>query len=426
MGGEWKNYSFNKAVHINPKVILKKGESYPFVDMKGINPGLRDVSESEHRVITGGGSRFQPYDTLMARITPCLENGKVARYVPSNNNEGPAFGSTEFIVIRGKEGVTDNSFAYYLAQWQEFRQFAISQMTGSSGRQRVPVESLAAFNVFLPSFSEQQAIAQILGTLDDKIELNRKMNETLEAISETLFKSWFIDFDPVKAKAEGRKLAGMSEEIGALFPDSFQNSELGRIPKGWSICKITEIANVIYGAAFSSAMFNELGNGLPLIRIRDLSRQAPTVYTTQEHPKGYLITPGDLIVGMDGEFRAHIWCGPKSWLNQRVCCFSPKKGIPRSFIHYSLIAPLQYFEKTKTGTTVIHLGKEDIDTIRIVYPPEALLKAFGTTIDAVDSQFVANAQQSRILTSIRDTLLPKLISGELRIKDAEKLVSTIT
>ena len=236
MGSEWRELPFTEAVEINPKVKLKKGEIYPFVDMKAVDPAWRSVTESEKRAFTSGGAKFEPFDTLLARITPCLENGKIGRYVASNGANGPAFGSTEFIVIRGKDGVTDNSFAYYLTKWQEFRQFAISQMTGSSGRQRVPAESLGGFTVPVPDIAEQRAIAHILGSLDDKIELNRRMNETLEAMASALFKSWFIDFDPVidNALAAGHLIpeelqsrAALRESLGDLSACDAQ-AEIGR------------------------------------------------------------------------------------------------------------------------------------------------------------------------------------------------------
>jgi len=159
----WRELPFAEAVEINPRVSMKKGTVYPFVDMRAVEPGRRSVSESMFKQFTGSGSRFMPFDTLMARITPCLENGKITRYVPSQAEYGPAFGSTEFIVIRGRQGVTDNDYAYYLTTWQEFRLFAISQMTGSSGRQRVPVDSLNKFTVSIPiDLAEQRAIAHIL------------------------------------------------------------------------------------------------------------------------------------------------------------------------------------------------------------------------------------------------------------------------
>ena len=178
-GNGWATMPFDQAVEVNPSVPLQRGTVYPFVDMQAVDPGSRSVGFSEMREFTGGGSRFMDGDTLMARITPCLENGKIARFA-APDNEPIGHGSTEFIVIRGKPNVTDNGFAYYLTKWDGVRQYYISQMTGSSGRQRVPMTALSHREVAIPPLKEQKAIAGILGSLDDKIELNRRMNETLE------------------------------------------------------------------------------------------------------------------------------------------------------------------------------------------------------------------------------------------------------
>jgi type I restriction enzyme S subunit len=190
----------------------------------------------------------------MARITPCLENGKIARF---RAKEGARVGhdSTEFIVIRGRDGVTATDYAYYLTQWEEVRNYAIGQMTGTSGRQRVPTDSFRNLDVPVPPIEEQTAIAHILGTLDDKIELNRQMNETLEAMARALFKAWFVDFEPVRAKNVGAQFiapviapASMDtrnpgainrvptqwpQHILDLFPNRLVESELGEIPEGW-------------------------------------------------------------------------------------------------------------------------------------------------------------------------------------------------
>ena len=238
---QWKDMLFSDAVDVNPKVKMKKGECYPFVDMKSIDPSWRDVIESEYRVFTSGGSKFEPYDTLLARITPCLENGKIVRYVPSNELDSPAFGSTEFIVIRGRQGVTENSFAYYLTRWQDFRKFAISQMTGSSGRQRVPVNALCKFNVSIPPMCQQRFIAHVLGSFDDKIELNRKMNETLEAIAQLLFKDWFVDFGPTRAKMAGQE-PYFPPDIWNLFPDKLNHAD---VPDGWEMTSAGEMIEIL-------------------------------------------------------------------------------------------------------------------------------------------------------------------------------------
>lgn len=232
MAGEWRNLQFSEAVLVNPMTSLQRGREYPFVDMGALNPGSRCASPSEWRKFDGGGSRFSAGDTLMARITPCLENGKIARYCGPEDK--PAHGSTEFIVIRGRPGVSDTAFAYYLTKWEGVSGYAISQMTGTSGRQRVPTSAFDHLTVALPPLDEQRAIAHILGTLDDKIELNRRMSETLEAMARALFKAWFVDFEPVRAKMEGRD-PGLPAHLADLFPSRLVESELGEIPEGWEI-----------------------------------------------------------------------------------------------------------------------------------------------------------------------------------------------
>ena len=415
----WRELAFSDAVLVNPSVRLSRGDTYPFVDMASVNGDRKPAMATEQREFKGGGSRFQRGDTLMARITPCLENGKIAQYVPMDS-VGEAHGSTEFVVIRGRPEVSDTDYSYYLTKWDGVRQYAISQMTGTSGRQRVPTEALNHLEIPLPPLEEQRAIAHVLGTLDDKIELNRRMNETLEAMARALFTSWFVDFEPVRAKMDGRwrrdkSLPCLPADLYDLFPDRLVPSQLGDIPEGWEVKALGEFAQVVYGAPFASAKFNEAGDGLPLIRIRDLATHNPTVFTDEQHPNGTLIKPGDIVVGMDGEFRAHIWKGTAAWLNQRVCHFRPHSGTPRSFLFEALIGPLSYFERAKVGTTVIHLGKTDIDSIMLLSPPSELLSPFDSFTEPMVDQIVANAAQNQGLAEQRDVLLPSLVSGEVRV-----------
>ncbi len=271
----------------------------------------------------------------------------------------------------------------------------------------------------LPPLAEQKAIAAVLGALDDKIELNRRMNATLEALARALFQSWFVDFDPVRAKLDGRPPANLDPATAALFPATFDETTAGHIPHGWRVGSIYEIANVIYGAPFASSLFNSEKLGKPLIRIRDLPNESPAVFTTEMHPKGYLLQPGDIAVGMDGEFRAYLWAGVESWLNQRVCVFAPKPGYSAAFVRNSIIAPLAQVEATETATTVIHLGKNDIDRFTVIIPDASVAEAFKRQCQPWYDQIVANKQQSRTLATLRDTLLPKLLSGELSVAERE-------
>jgi type I restriction enzyme S subunit len=312
----------------------------------------------------------------------------------------------------------DERFAYYL-----LKQFDFGSFNSGSAQPSLNRNFLHPVPVDIPPVGEQREIARLLGALDDKIKLNRRMSETLEAIARALFRSWFVDFDPVRAEAETRA-ARLANVLSNAFPSTLGESELGEIPSGWRVSDVYEIAEVVYGTPFKSALFNNQGLGKPLIRIRDLATHQPSVSTPEERPRAYLVQRGDLVVGMDGEFRAHLWLGPEAWLNQRLCCFRPRPGVPRAFVHYSIEQPLAFFERSKTGTTVIHLGKRDIDTFRLVIPTQQAMRAFGELVDPIDARLVLLGRESATLAALRDTLLPKLISGELRVVDAERLAET--
>jgi type I restriction enzyme S subunit len=325
-------------------------------------------------------------------------------------------------------GGVDGGFLYY-ALLAKKRELLGSVEAAGHGTGRLPTDKLQALRIPYVPLPTQCAIASVLSALDEKIELNRRMNETLEAIAQALFKSWFVDFDPV------RVLSGqMSEKAPFLtaeacrkagFPDRFQDSELGEIPEGWRVGSIYEIADVIYGAPFASKLFNANGNGKPLVRIRDLADERPAVWTTEVLPKGYTVGPGEIVVGMDGEFRAYLWGGVDAWLNQRVCVFVPKPGFSAAFVRNSITGPLAQIEATETATTVIHLGKNDIDRFQVVIPEKGVSEAFFRVCQPCYYQIVVNKQQSRTLATLRDVLLPKLLSGELRVQEAESITTKL-
>jgi type I restriction enzyme S subunit len=350
--------------------------------------------------------------------------------------KGNSTGRTSYVTSRMPQFVYSPHLSYwrsldhirlvpgFLRYWSRGNEF-VNQLQGmKASTDMAPYLSLTdqrRLRITLPPASDQKAIAHILGTLDDKIELNRRMNETLEAMARAIFKSWFVDFDPVLAKAEGRD-PGLPKPIADLFPTTFQDSSLGHIPQGWRVDSIYEIANVIYGAPFASSLFNSEKRGTPLIRIRDLADESPAVFTTEVHPKGYLLKPGDIAVGMDGEFRAYLWAGVESWLNQRVCVFAPKPGYSAVFVRNSIFALLAQVEATETATTVIHIGKNDIDRFTVIIPNVPVVEAFKRQCQPWYDRIVANKQQSRTLAALRDALLPKLLAGEIRVVDVEKTI----
>ncbi|HON93912.1 MAG TPA: restriction endonuclease subunit S [Sedimentisphaerales bacterium] len=440
----WSTMPFDQAVQVNPTVCLERGSVYPFVDMQAVDPGSRSVGPSELREFKGGGSRFINGDTLMARITPCLENGKIARYAASKAEE-VGHGSTEFIVIRGRPNVTDNGFAYYLTKWDGVRQYCISQMTGSSGRQRVPTSALSHCEVTIPPLKEQQAIACILGALDDKIELNRRMNRTLEEMARAIFKSWFVDFDPVRAKAAVRRehpkwtdeqvsraaCPKLNPEIAALFPDSFEDSELGKIPKGWRVCPIGEVVQVLGGGTPSTKEPAYWEGGIhPFCTPKDMaSLTDPVLLQTERHltDEGLAkVSSGQLPVGtVLLSSRAPIGYlavaeTPVS-VNQGIIAMVCDAELPNLYVLHWTKANMDRVLAKANGSTFMEISKRNFRPITAVIPPPQVLRCFMQVVDPTHQRVVSSLRQIQHLADLRDSLLPKLISGELRVPDAERI-----
>lgn len=225
------------------------------------------------------------------------------------------------------------------------------------------------------------------------------INHNLQQQVQALFDSWFKRFEP--------------------FSQPKYESELGLIPEGWSVKDIYSISSIIYGAPFSSKLFNDEHKGSPIVRIRDLKTQNTSTYTTEIHPKGYLIQNGDIIVGMDGEFRPYIWGSGEAWLNQRVCVFENKRPKGKVFLFCSIKPLLNLIEQTEVATTVIHIGKQDFDAFRIVMPPIEILNAFDDITAPMYNRIVNNIMENHRLSALRDSLLPRLMSGEINVSEVE-------
>ena len=221
---EWKEYRLGDFMEFNPKIKLAKDTLARKITMDQLIPHCRDIHSWTYEPYSGG-AKFENGDTIMARITPCLENGKHA-YISCLEKDEVAYGSTEYIVIRGRKGISDNAFVYYLSHYPIFKNAAIKSMVGTSGRQRAQVDVLENMTMALPSLPEQKKIASIFSSLDDKIEVNRRINNNLEQQAQALFKSWFVDFEPFKDQP-------------------FVESELGMIPPGWKISTLGELVKVI-------------------------------------------------------------------------------------------------------------------------------------------------------------------------------------
>ena len=243
----------------------------------------------------------------------------------------------------------------------------------------------------IPNMDIQKSIGDFYYTISEKTELNKKINDNLLEQMQALYKSWFVDYRP----------------FGGVMPTS------------WTQTGIYSLANIIYGAPFASKQFNTEGNGKPIIRIRDLKDQQFATYTTEVHPKGYLLHPGDIVVGMDGEFRPYIWGNDEAWLNQRVCVFENKRPNGKAFLYFTIKPLLFAIEQTQVATTVIHIGKKDFDAFEIMLPDTELLDAFDATTTPMVEQIVSNSIENKRLAIMRDALLPKLMSGEIDVSDIQ-------
>jgi type I restriction enzyme S subunit len=414
MAGEWRELPFSEAVLINPPVRLERGKKYPFVDMGALNPGARSAFATEEREFSGGGSRFEHGDTLMARITPCLENGKIARFCALQGS-GVGHGSTEFIVIRGRPSVTYSDFAYYLTLWKGVRGYAISHMTGTSGRQRVPTDCLQHLTVPIPPLPEQRAIAHILGTLDDRIELNRRMSQTLEAMARALFKAWFVDFEPVRAKMEGRwqrgqSLPGLPAHLYDLFPDRLVDWELGEIPEGWEVGTLGDIADVNWGDTKITKTFY-VENGYPAYSAKGQDGYLPY----------YDFNRTGVVVSAIGANSGATWLALGKWscIKNTLRFWATSEDVSTEYLFFATYGNEKWPIR---GSAQPFIAQGDAKAMKILIPQNKLAIKFAEIVRLMIEKKKHNDDESRTLAALRDALLPKLISGEIRVKDAKRFL----
>lgn len=372
-------------------------------------------------------SCLQPGDLLFARRSLVAEGAGKCSIVMEVDE--PTTFESSIIRARPDSNKLHSLFAYYLFNSPHgkyllgtiLRHVAVAGITGSD---------LVRLNVPLPPMSDQRSTAHILGSLDDKIELNRRMNQTLEAMARAIFKSWFVDFDPVHAKAEGRS-TGLPDDIAALFPDSLEDSELGEIPKGWSLRSLYDSAEYINGAAYRNFHFTDEDGALPIVKIAELKNgiTGQTKFTKRELDDKYRIRDGEILLSWSGNpdtsIGTFIWCGGPAWLNQHIFRVLPHLPIEKHFVFFLLkyLRPVfAEIARDKQTTGLGHFTARDMKRLIVVDPPESILTKFNDSVGPMFDRWYGNFFESNTLASLRDTLLPKLISGELRVPDAEKFV----
>ncbi len=269
----------------------------------------------------------------------------------------------------------------------------------------------------MPEISEQRAIAHILGTLDDKIELNRRMNETLEGMARALFQSWFVDFDPVRAKAAGRD-PGLPKDLADLFPDSFEDSELGEIPKGWEVGRIGDIAEHPRRGVQPS----EIVLSTPYIALEHMPRRCIAL-SNWDNADGlesnkFQFKKGEILFGKLRPYFHKVGVAPVDGVcSTDIVVVTPRKECWFGFVlgHISSAPFVEYTNAGSTGTKMPRTSWSEMARYLVVIPPKTVAQAFGLRVQSAVDRIGASIHESRTLAALRDTLLPKLISGELRV-----------
>ena len=427
MASEWKKYKLTDLAELSGGFAFKSGDYAPFGRFILRTLNIRDdgnISKDDAvflpEELCAQYERFElrEHDTLFVMVGATL--GKVG-FVRADDL--PALLNQNMWLIRAKQEIADARFVHYA-----FRNSIIKSLHWASGSAREFLRRDDCRNISIAApqkIEEQRAIAHILGTLDDKIELNRKMNETLEAMTRALFQSWFVDFAPVRAKAEGRD-PGLPADIAALFPDSFENSELGPIPKGWRLLPLPEVIDVNPSRPLRK------GAIAPYLDMANMPTQGHSAdeVVEREFSSGMRFINGDTLVARitpcleNGKtaFVDFLDENQVGWGSTEYIVLRPKPPLPNEFA-YCLARSAVFRDfaiQSMTGSSGRQrVPAEALSHFKIVSPSEPVAELFGSFVEPLFVRAGQVAKESRALAALRDTLLPKLISGELRVKTSQ-------
>ena len=348
----------------------------------------------------------------------------------------------QWAIIRPDLRKLDRGFLRYFLVSPETQTELLSWAGSGGTRNALTKRMIEAFSVRAPQdVREQRAIAHVLGTLDDKIELNRRMNATLEAMARALFRSWFVDFDPVRAKMEGRH-TGLPKDIADLFPDRLVDSELGEIPEGWAQESLSEHCQVVKGVSYKGSGLAD--NGVPLHNLNSVDKRGGyrcdgIKFYSGDYADRHVVRPGDVIVANTDLGRERLLIGYAAIVPRLFGTFGiathhlyrvrtrPSGRLSTAFLYRLLNSPQMHdvVAGYANGTTVTMLPRDALQKPTVVVPPMTLLEVFDMLALHLEHRREQTVRDSRNLGVLRDTLLPKLVSGEIRVCDAERLVGAI-
>ena len=389
---EWKKIaaesfcdSVRDGTHDTPKQVEC---GYKLVTAKHINNGQIDlseaylISESDYLKINER-SKVEKWDVLMSMIGNGLGKSAVVK-------DNPQYAIKNLALFKIGDEVKAKWLHYYLSS-QVGQGFIYNSLQGS-GQPFISLSLLRKFPIPVPDDEKiMQDVVGILSRYDSLIENYQKQIKLLEEAAQRLYKEWFIDLH---------------------FPVHETTKIVDGVPEGWEKKKLIELVDVQYGYAFDGKLFNNNGEGMPILRIRNIPDGITSDYTSEEASEDYIVHNGDIVVGMDGIFHINSWSGDDAYLVQRACSFRPKEECMKGFIFQAIQEPIKFFEKTLVGATVAHLGKKHIDSIELCVPKNfELYQPFSKFYNQRQGLF----SQIRLLTEARDRLLPKLMSGEIAV-----------
>ena len=393
---DWKNFSLGEIVEFNPVERIVKGTLAKKISMEKLQPFCREISGYELEKYNGGGTKFRNGDTIMARITPCLENGKTARIDVLDDDE-IGFGSTEYIVFRAKENVTVPDFVYYLIRSAVVREPAIKSMVGTSGRQRVQTDYVKNIVIHLPPLETQKKIAAVLSALDDKIELNNAINKNLEEQAQAIFKKMFVDnFNPAWRKCRA---------------DEVFNISIGKTPPRKEYQWFTQDAKDITWVSIS-----DIGNcGVYIGRSSEyLTTEAVKKFNVRKVPRNTVILSFKLTVG-----RVAI-TDRELTTNEAIAHFITNDSSMTEYV-YLYLKNFSYQTMGSTSSIATAINSKIIKAMSFILPTEEELCTFHNLVEPLFLMILQNQQENKNLGELRDVLLPRLMSGEIDVSAVEIL-----
>ncbi|WP_417558237.1 restriction endonuclease subunit S [Mesoflavibacter zeaxanthinifaciens] len=393
----WEEVKFGDVVQFPPRIKMVKGKIYPFIPMENLDSGIKYVKPIIEKELQGGGAKFEEGDTLFSRITPCLQNGKIAQAIELDGK--PGFGSTEYFVFRGIKNKTDTDFIYYLSKSQWFKGNAENSMVGSSGRQRADAGFVRNLKINLPPLKTQRKIASILSAYDDLIENNLKRIKLLEEQAQQTYEEWFVRF-----KFPGYEDVGIDEVTG--------------LPVGWDKVKLVDCCHLVMGQSPKSEFYNFEKRGLPFHQgVKDYGFRFPT--NSSWSTQGNRIAEEDSILfsvrAPVGRLNVAI---EKIIIGRGLASINHKKGW-NGFLLYQL--QNIFYEDNLMGGGAIYnsVTKRDVERIEIIQATKEINIKFNEISSNIDKQIKNLTKQNQLLKEARDILLPRLMGGMIDVEDLE-------